>query len=157
MVSVTEAGDATRRLILLLLLAGTAAGCAAAPTPDTEIVRWQARAANVTIIRDDWGVPHIYAPTDADAVFGLMYAQAGDDFPRFEENFLNSQGRMAEAVGESAIWRDLRMQLFVDPAAMSAAIPTGNALRKRPGGPAAACSPLYTWAGGPPGRRTGHA
>jgi acyl-homoserine-lactone acylase len=85
-----------------------------------ELDRWQARAANVTIIRDDWGVPHIYAPTDADAVFGLMYAQAEDDFPRIEENFLNSQGRLAEAVGEEAIWRDLRMQLFIDPEEMQA-------------------------------------
>jgi acyl-homoserine-lactone acylase len=119
-ISVTEAGDSMRRLLLLLLLAATTAGCAAAPTPAADVVRWQARAAKVTIIRDDWGVPHIYAPTDADAVFGLMYAQAEDDFPRIEENFLNSQGRMAEAVGESAIWRDLRMQLFVDPAAMQA-------------------------------------
>lgn len=80
--------------------------------------RWEARAASVEIIRDNWGVPHIYAPTDADAIFGLMYAQAEDDFPRIEENFLNSQGRMAEAVGEEALWRDLRMQLFIDPAEM---------------------------------------
>jgi acyl-homoserine-lactone acylase len=46
-------------------------------------------------------VPHIYAPTDADAIFGLMYAQAEDDFPRIERNFLNSQGRLAEAEGET--------------------------------------------------------
>jgi acyl-homoserine-lactone acylase len=89
------------------------------PRQQAHIV-WEARAANVTIIRDDWGVPHIYAPTDADAVFGLMYAQAEDDFPRIEENFLNSQGRLAEAEGESAIWRDLRMKLFIDPAEMQA-------------------------------------
>jgi acyl-homoserine-lactone acylase len=109
-----------KRLLFLLVLASSAAGCAAGPTPESELDRWQARAANVTIIRDDWGVPHIYAPTDADAVFGLMYAQAEDDFPRIEENFLNSQGRLAEAVGEVAIWRDLRMQLFIDPEEMQA-------------------------------------
>jgi acyl-homoserine-lactone acylase len=108
----------TRRLLLLALAFSTVA-CAAG-APDSEVGRWQARAANVTIIRDDWGVPHIYAPTDADAVFGLMYAQAEDDFPRIEENFLNSQGRLAEAVGESAIWRDLRMRLFIDADAMQA-------------------------------------
>jgi acyl-homoserine-lactone acylase len=106
-------------LALAILLAATA--CA----PDdagrsAEIARWQARAANVTIIRDDWGVPHIYAPTDADAVFGLMYAQAEDDFPRIERNFLVSQGRLAEAEGEAALWQDLRMRLFIDPEAMRA-------------------------------------
>jgi acyl-homoserine-lactone acylase len=92
----------TRRLLLLAFAFSTAA-CAAG-APGSEVGRWQARAANVTIIRDDWGVPHIYAPTDADAVFGLMYAQAEDDFPRIEENFLNSQGRLAEAASSHG-WR----------------------------------------------------
>ena len=54
-------------------------------------------AAGITIVRDDWGVPHIFGKTDADAVFGLMYAQAEDDFNRVETNFINSQGRLAEA------------------------------------------------------------
>ena len=58
----------------------------------------------ITIIRDDWGMPHIYGKTDADVVFGLMYAQAEDDFNRVETNFINSQGRLAEAEGEK---RDL--------------------------------------------------
>jgi acyl-homoserine-lactone acylase len=95
---------------------------AAGPRPCSraELARWEARAANVTIIRDDWGVPHIYAPTDADAIFGLMYAQAEDDFPRIERNFLVSQGRLAEAEGEEALWQDLRMQLFIDPEEMQA-------------------------------------
>jgi len=100
--------------VLLLVFTTTACGPREGVTAD-ELARWEARAANVEIIRDDWGVPHIYAPTDADAVFGLMYAQAEDDFPRIERNFLNSQGRLAEAEGESEIWRDLRMKLFIDP------------------------------------------
>jgi acyl-homoserine-lactone acylase len=83
--------------------------------------RWEARADRVRIVRDDWGVPHIYGSTDADAVFGAMYAQAEDDFARIELNFLNSQGRLAEAEGEAEIWRDLRMRLFIDPADMRAA------------------------------------
>ena len=73
------------------------------------------RAANVTIVRDDWGIPHIRGKTDADAVFGLIYAQAEDDFNRVETNYLNSMGRLAEAEGESAVIRDLRMKLFIDP------------------------------------------
>ncbi len=48
----------------------------------------------------------------------MIYAQAEDDFNRIEVNFLNSQGRLAEAEGEDEIWRDLRMKLFIDPADM---------------------------------------
>ena len=108
------------RLVLtpVILLAAACEPGTPASSPDLD--RWEARAERVTIIRDDWGIPHIYAPTDADAVFGLMYTQAEDDFPRIERNFLNSQGRLAEAEGEDALWRDLRMQLFIDPEEMRA-------------------------------------
>jgi len=68
-----------------------------------EVARWEREAANVTIIRDDWGIAHIYGKTDADAVFGAIYAQAEDDFNRVETNFINSQGRLAEAEGEKEI------------------------------------------------------
>jgi acyl-homoserine-lactone acylase len=71
---------------------------------------------NVTIDRDDWGIAHIKGKTDADAVFGMIYAQAEDDFNRVETNYLTNLGRLAEAEGESAIWKDLRQRLFVDPA-----------------------------------------
>jgi len=103
-----------------LFLSFVLVGLACAPQSDTsdEVARWEARAEGITIIRDDWGVPHIYGQTDADAVFGLMYSQAEDDFNRIEVNFLNSQGRLAEAEGEAEIWRDLRMKLFIDPADM---------------------------------------
>ena len=103
--------------ILTLLLVSLA--CAPQET-NIEVVAWEAQAQNVTIIRDDWGVPHIYGETDADAVFGMIYAQAEDDFNRIEVNFLNSQGRLAEAEGEDEIWRDLRMKLFIDPTDMQA-------------------------------------
>jgi len=77
-------------------------------------------ARDVTIQRDDWGVPHVRGKTDADAVFGLVYAQAEDDFHRIETNYLNAMGRLAEAEGEAAVIRDLRMKLFVDPADLRA-------------------------------------
>src|SRR5690606_19109146 len=57
---------------------------------------------------------------DADAVFGVIYAQAEDDFNRIETNYLNAMGRLAEAEGEAEIYRDLRMKLFIDPADMQA-------------------------------------
>ena len=80
-----------------------------------EVARWEAQAKNITIIRDQWGVPHIYGKTDADAVFGVMYAQAEDDFNRVEVNYMNAMGLLAQAEGESEIFRDLRMRLFIQP------------------------------------------
>ena len=105
-----------KKLALICVIA--LASCSsqpAAPPVSPEVAAWQKRAEGVTIIRDDWGIPHIYAKTDADVVFGLMYAQAEDDFNRVETNFINAQGRLAEAEGEAEIYRDLRMKLFIDP------------------------------------------
>lgn len=101
-------------LILVIALASCSSQPAAPPV-SPEVAAWQTRAQGVTIIRDDWGIPHIYGKTDADVVFGLMYAQAEDDFNRVETNFINSQGRLAEAEGEAEIYRDLRMKLFIAP------------------------------------------
>ena len=78
-----------------------------------ELARWRAEAARVTITRDDWGIAHVHGKTDADAVFGMIYAQAEDDFPRIEANYLTTLGRTAEAEGEKAIWQDLRARLYV--------------------------------------------
>jgi acyl-homoserine-lactone acylase len=79
-----------------------------------------ASAADVTIVRDDWGIAHVAGKTDADAVFGMIYAQAEDDFNRVETNYLTNLGRLAEAQGEEAIWKDLRQRLFIDPARLQA-------------------------------------
>ena len=89
--------------------------CLAPSAADTDAARWERQAHRVTIVRDDWGIPHVYGSKDADVVFGLMYAQAEDDFNRVETNYLKAMGRVAEAEGESEIYRDLRMKLFVDP------------------------------------------
>src|SRR5882672_2258901 len=85
-----------------------------------DVSAWEKQARNITIIRDTWGIPHVYGKTDADAVFGVMYAQAEDDFNRVETNYLNAMGRLAEAEGEAEIYRDLRMKLFIDPVDMKA-------------------------------------
>jgi acyl-homoserine-lactone acylase len=98
----------TRRLLLLLLPLA-----AFAQTPDQE--RWKRHSSNVQIIRDHWGIAHVYGKTDADTVFGAIYAQAEDDFNRIETNYLNSMGRLAEAEGEGKIWQDLRMKMWIDP------------------------------------------
>jgi len=103
-------------LIAALLFSTAPAWCAQNPN----LPRWRAQAARVSITRDDWGIAHIHGKSDADAVFGMIYAQAEDDFNRVETNFINAQGRLAEAEGEAAIWRDLRMKLFITPESLKA-------------------------------------
>jgi len=94
---------------------------ARSPQTSAEATRLAAIAANVEIIRDDFGVPHIYGKTDAEAVFGLLYAQAEDDFPRIERNYVWAIGRLAEVEGESALMSDLRARLYMSiPEAMQA-------------------------------------
>jgi acyl-homoserine lactone acylase PvdQ len=83
---------------------------------DKEIAQWKSSAQRVSIIRDTWGIPHIYGKTDADAVFGLMYAQCEDDFKRVEMNYIEKLGRTAELKGESALAADLYIRLVIDAA-----------------------------------------
>ena len=116
-----------KRRALVLALTTASMAFAAPQGPAAESARWEQQAQNVTIIRDDWGIAHVYGKTDADAVFGVIYAQAEDDFNRVETNYLNSMGRLAEAEGEAEIYRDLRMKLFIDPDA------TEGAVRREPG------------------------
>ena len=99
-------------ILAALLLAGA---CATAPSGNPDLARWRAQAERVTITRDDWGIAHVRGKSDADAVFGMIYAQAEDDFNRVETNYLTSLGRTAEAEGEKAIWSDLRARLYMDP------------------------------------------
>jgi acyl-homoserine-lactone acylase len=106
---------ASRRFTLLAVLL---AACATSPAPGTrggDDARWARRAQAVTITRDSWGIAHVRAKTDADAVFGMIYAQAEDDFGRIESNYLDALGRRAEAEGEAAVWQDLRQKLYMNP------------------------------------------
>ena len=74
----------------------------------------------VTVTRDDWGIAHVHGHTDADAIYGMIYAQAEDDFNRIETNYLVNLGRLAEADGDKAIWQDLRQRIFIDPVRLKA-------------------------------------
>src|SRR4051812_18585112 len=105
-----------KSFVLAVVLVFAAAAPPQAPSAGSELARLKALAANVTIVRDDWGIAHVTGKTDADAVFGMIYAQAEDDFNRVETNYINAMGRLAEAEGESRIYQDLRMKLFIDPA-----------------------------------------
>jgi acyl-homoserine lactone acylase PvdQ len=113
-----HAGAFMKKLVLVLILAVASATFASQAAKDPEAARWEQEARNVTITRDDWGIAHVYGKTDAEAVFGMIYAQAEDDFNRVETNYINAMGRLAEAEGESKIYQDLRMKLFIDPGAL---------------------------------------
>jgi len=104
------------RLIYLFCIAAFIVACS--PGKDSlpenrELDRLATRAAGIEIIRDDYGVPHVYGKTDADAVFGMLYAQAEDDFPRIERNYIWATGRLAEVDGEAAIFSDVRARLYM--------------------------------------------
>jgi len=99
-------------LFLIILCLGSAS-CRENNLPDPELRRWEEMASRVEIFRDSFGLPHIYGETDADAVFGLLYAQCEDDYPRVERNYLWAIGRLAEVEGEQALYSDLRARLFM--------------------------------------------
>jgi len=122
--------DRACRVARNLLLAVLLGGPVAAREPG-EAARWRAEAARVTITRDEWGIAHVRGRSDADAVFGAVYAQAEDDFPRIEANYLAALGRTAEAKGEGAIWADLRQRMWVDPAVLREQYRTSPAYLKR--------------------------
>jgi acyl-homoserine-lactone acylase len=86
----------------------------AQPFTAAELNAWKKQAQRVTIIRDQWGIAHVYGKSDADAVFGMLYAQCEDDFPRVEQNYINALGRLAEVEGEGKLYNDLRTRLFQD-------------------------------------------
>ena len=88
----------------------------AQPFSNTEITGWGNQANNITIIRDNYGIPHIYGKTDADAVFGLLYAQCEDDFKRVEMNYIEKLGRLSEVNGEKDLYNDLLIRLVIDTA-----------------------------------------
>ncbi len=102
-----------KQLLLILLLPLT---LFSQSFTNTEVTRWEKQAKQATIIRDNYGIPHIYGKTDADAVFGLMYAQCEDDFKRVEMNYIEKLGRLAEVKGESELYNDLLIRLIIDSA-----------------------------------------
>ena len=105
---------------LALVLAADATPAATTAATPADLARMQRHARAVTITRDDYGLAHVHGRTDADAVFGMEYAQAEDDFARVEMNYVRALGRRAEADGDTAIFEDLRMKLFVDPDSLRA-------------------------------------
>ena len=105
---------AMKRILSFLLFGLAGLVSMAQPFSKTETSRWALRSKHVTIIRDQYGIPHIYGKTDADAVFGLMYAQCEDDFQRVEMNYIEKLGRLSETKGEKFIYDDLLIRLLID-------------------------------------------
>lgn len=100
-----------KKLLFLLLLHLQLQAQSFSPA---EVARWEQQAGRVSIIRDNRGIPHIYGQSDADAVFGLLYAQCEDDFARVEMNYIEKLGRMAEVKGEAEIFNDLLIRLVIN-------------------------------------------
>ncbi len=82
--------------------------------------RLKAIASKIQVTRDTYGIAHVKGPADADAVFGMVYAQAEDDFNRVETNYATNLGITAQYDGEKAIWSDLRQRLYTDPDVLKA-------------------------------------
>ncbi|HVF97736.1 MAG TPA: penicillin acylase family protein, partial [Flavisolibacter sp.] len=76
--------------------------------------RQEERASRITIIRDSWGIPHVYGKTDADAVFGLMYTQCEEAFDKVERAYIEKLGRLSEVDGEGSLYNDLLNRLMGD-------------------------------------------
>jgi acyl-homoserine lactone acylase PvdQ len=109
-------GGVLRRLLQHLIMVLTCLPLLAEAQSGNDVKRWKEHSARVEIIRDHWGIPHVYGKSDADAVFGLIYAQCEDDFPRVEMNYIEKLGRLAEVNGEGDIWKDLYIRQIIDSA-----------------------------------------
>ncbi len=103
-----------------LMLMALAICTSQARAAEAGLARLQAEAAQVNIVRDTWGIAHVHGHTDAQAVFGMVYAQAEDDFNRIEMNYLTALGRVSEAEGEKTVMQDLRARLYIEPTDLQA-------------------------------------
>lgn len=68
---------------------------------------------NITIIRDNWGVPHIYAPTDEEVAYGLAWATAEDDFKTVQETLMPIRGLLGRHKGIEGAALDFAVE-FID-------------------------------------------
>ncbi|MDR6197444.1 penicillin acylase family protein [Siphonobacter sp. SORGH_AS_0500] len=104
------------KFYLPLLGLGLSLGSALAQRPfsDQEVKAMRAQAKRIEIIKDTYGVPHVYTKTDADAVFGMMYVQCEEFFEKVENSLISRTGRLAEVEGEAALIRDLWSKMFID-------------------------------------------
>lgn len=92
--------------LLFTILSTIAAPTLADGLSPADVERLDALSATVTIHRDTFGVPHVFGPTDASVVFGLMYARSEDEFSRIERGLVGTSGASAEAIGKGGLTTD---------------------------------------------------
>ena len=102
-----------RRLVLAVFVMGIAIPPAA--SADGPLLGRPLLSSQVTIHRDEWGVPHIDGPTDESVVFGFGYAQAEDFLWQVEDSFVLAIGRYAELYGPSVFAMDDTTHRFEIP------------------------------------------
>lgn len=66
----------------------------------------------IDIVRDSFGVPHIFGKTDADVAYGLAWAEAEDDFVSMQEVVLPAKGLMGSVKGKTGAAADYVFELF---------------------------------------------
>src|SRR5690606_19001195 len=67
---------------------------------------------NITIVRDAFGVPHIYGRTDADVAYGLAWAHSEDDFKHIQENLLAGKNMLGRVQGKNGVLFDFGLQFL---------------------------------------------
>ena len=77
-----------------------------------EVLQAQINPENVEIIRDSYGVPHIYGKTDADTAYGLAWAHAEDDFVTIQKAYLAGNGILSRWNGKEGIGADFIAQFI---------------------------------------------
>ena len=82
------------------------------PVTATQFGAPPARKYDARIVRDEFGVPHIFGKTDADASYGLAYAHAEDDFPTIEEVVAMTRGRAGVLLGQDGAKIDYVLHLL---------------------------------------------
>ncbi len=82
------------------------------PKIDAEAIRAAASSYDARVIRDQWGVPHIFGKTDADASFGYGYAHAEDDWKHIQESLIGARGMSAQYKGKASAPQDYLFDLF---------------------------------------------
>ncbi len=68
--------------------------------------------ASVDIVRDSFGVPHIFAKTDREVAYGLAWAEAEDDFESMQQVILPTKGLMGKVLGKAGAAGDYAFALF---------------------------------------------
>ncbi|MBL7732239.1 MAG: penicillin acylase family protein, partial [Chitinophagaceae bacterium] len=66
----------------------------------------------ITIARDSFGVPHIFAPTDPEVAYGIAWAHAEDDFETLQLVVLSGKGKLGTGLGKKGAQGDYVIQLL---------------------------------------------